>query len=206
MNQHVLEWLEAYHDRELEESRRERVEAHLQACESCRAELNRLQALSHLLQASPLPEGFTPPERFVSQVRLRLQPRPPRPAWQSVLEMGWRFAPLGLLGAWGFAQAVFLVSAAVLVALGAGLGGNLATQWLPSAQDLWAAQILTLPLSGLETGMAETVLQSLGDGWLSLWSFALEVGLLEIGLLIVIGLLYWSWLASWWVRQQHQRV
>jgi anti-sigma factor RsiW len=200
MNQHVMEWLEAYHDGELEESRRQQVETHLQSCESCRAELNRVKALAHLLQAAPLPEGLTPPERFVSQVRLQLQPHPVQPAWRTVLEMGWRVAPLGLLGAWGFAQAVFLVSAAVLVALWAGLDGNLALQWLPSAQDLWSVQVLTLPLTGLEAGIMETVLQFLGDGWLSMWSFALETGLL-----VVIGLLYWSWLASWWVRQQHQR-
>ena len=200
MNQHVMGWLEAYHDGELEESRRQQVEAHLQSCESCRAELSRLRALAHLLQANPLPRGLTPPERFVAQVRLQLQPRPAQPAWQSVLEVGWRLVPLGLLGAWGFAQAVFLVSAAVLVALGAGLDGNLAMQWLPSAQDLWAIQVLTLPLSGLEAGTIGTVLQFLGVGWLSMWSFALGTGLL-----VVIGLLYWSWLASWWVRQQHQR-
>ena len=200
MNQHVMRWLEAYHDGELEESRRQQVEAHLQSCESCRAELSRLRALAHLLQASPLPERLTPPERFVSQVRLQLPPRPAQPAWQSVLEVGWRLVPLGLLGAWGFAQAVFLVSATVLIALGAGLDGNLAMQWLPSAHDLWTIQVLTLPLSGPETGMIETVFQFLGDSWLPVWGFALEMGLL-----VVIGLLYWSWLASWWVRQQHQR-
>ena len=197
MNQHVIGWLGAYHDGELEESRLRQVEAHLQSCEACRAELSRLRALAHLLQASPLPGELTPPERFVSQVRMRLQPRSKRPAWQSVLEMGWRLAPLGLFGAWVFVQAVFIVSGVVLVALSAGLESSLAVQWLPSAQDLWAAKILTLPIPGLEVG---TVLQYLGDDWLSGWSFALETGLL-----VVIGLLYWSWLASWWVRQQHRR-
>jgi anti-sigma factor RsiW len=197
MNQHVIGWLGAYHDGELEESRLRQVETHLQSCEACRAELNRLRALAHLLQASPVPGELTPPERFVSQVRVRLQPRSKRPAWQSALEMGWRLTPLGLLGAWVFIQAVFIVSGAVLVALSAGLEINLAVQWLPSAQDLWAAKILTLPIPGLEVG---TVLQYLGDDWLSGWSFALETGLL-----VVIGLLYWSWLASWWVRQQHRR-
>ncbi len=201
MNQHVMGWLEAYHDGEVEEPRRRQIEAHLQSCASCRAELSRLQALAHLLQAAPLPKGLTPPERFVAQVKLQLKPRPAQPAWQSALETGWRLVPVGLLGTWGFAQAVFLVSAAVLVALGAGLDGKVVMQWLPSAHDLWAAQVLMLPLSGLETGIIETGLEFLGDGWLLLtWGF-----LLETGLLVVIGLLYWSWLASWWVRQQHQR-
>jgi len=200
MNQHVIGWLGAYHDGELEGSRRQQVEAHLQSCEGCRAELNRLRALAHLLQASPLLAELTPPERFVSQVRLQLQPRPAQPAWRSVLEIGWRLTPLGLLGAWGFVQAVFIVSAAVLVAFGTGLDGNWAVQWLPSAQDLWAAQILTLPLPGLEVGTIGAIFQFLGDAWLPVWSFALETSLL-----IVTGLLYWSWLASWWVRQQHRR-
>jgi anti-sigma factor RsiW len=197
MNQHVMEWLGAYHDGELEGSRRRQVEAHLQSCEGCRAELNQLRALAHLLQACPLPGELVPPERFVSQVRLQLQPRPAQPTWRSVVEIGWRFTPLGLVGAWGFVQAVFIVSTAVLVALWAGLDGNLAMQWLPSAQDLWATQILTFPIPGLEVGAA---LQFLGDEWLSGWSFALETGLL-----VVTGLLYWSWLASWWVRQQQHR-
>ncbi len=200
MNQHVMGWLGAYHDGELEEVRRQQVEAHLQSCEGCRAELSRLRALAHLLQASPLPEGLTPPERFVSQVRLQLQPRPAQPAWQSVLEIGWRLTPLGLLGAWGFVQAIFIVSAAVLVVLSARPEVNLAVQWLPSIQDLWATQLLALPIPGLEVGTIETVLQFLGDDWLSAWGFALE-----IGFLVVTGLLYWSWLASWWVRQQHRR-
>jgi hypothetical protein len=197
MNQHVVEWLGAYHDGELEEARRRQVEAHLQSCEGCRAELNRLQALAHLLQASPLPGKLTPPERFVSQVRLQLQPRPAQPAWRSALGMGWRLAPLGLLGAWGFVQAVFIVSAAVLFVLSAGPEGNLAMQWLPSIPDLGATPFLTLPIPELGIG---TILQFLGDDWLSGWSFALETGLL-----VVIGLLYWSWLASWWVRQQHRQ-
>jgi anti-sigma factor RsiW len=56
MNQHVTDWLGAYHDGELEESRRQQVEAHLQVCEDCHAELSRLRALARLLQA-PFREG-----------------------------------------------------------------------------------------------------------------------------------------------------
>ena len=161
MNRHVTAWLGAYHDGELKGPRLRPVETHLAHCEPCRAELDRLRALAHLLQASPPAGELTPPERFVVRVRLRLPPRPARTAW-----MGW--------------------------------GGNAAAQWLPSTQDLWLAPFLSsLPIPGLEVG---TVLQLLGDGWLSSWSFVLQTVLL-----VVIGLLYWSWLASWWVCREHRQ-
>jgi len=197
MNQHVTAWLGAYHDGELKGPRLRQVETHLAHCEPCRAELDRRRALAHLLQASPPARELTSPERFVAQVRLRLPPRPARTAWRSALEMGWRLTPLGLFGAWAFAQAVFIVSGAVLAALWMGWGGGAAAQWLLSVQDLWLAQFLSLPIPGLEVG---TVLQLLSDGWLSSWSFVLQTVLL-----VVIGLLYWSWLASWWVRRQHHQ-
>jgi hypothetical protein len=49
---HVLEWLEAYLDGELKGGRLHQVEAHLQVCEDCRAELLALRQLSALLQAA----------------------------------------------------------------------------------------------------------------------------------------------------------
>ena len=100
------------------------VEAHLARCATCRAELEELRALAALLQESPAAESLTPPERFVAQVGLRLPRRPERPAWQRALETGWQLAPLGLLGAWAFVQAVFVVSSVVLGALRMGLGGD----------------------------------------------------------------------------------
>jgi hypothetical protein len=29
---------------------------------------------------------------------------------------------------------------------------------------------------------------------------------LYLSLLVVIGLLYWSWLATWWARRRHQQL
>ena len=56
MSEHILNWLPAYHDGELPPGRRQRVEAHLQGCPSCRAELETLTELSALLKADPAPQ------------------------------------------------------------------------------------------------------------------------------------------------------
>jgi len=54
-------WLMLYHDGELDAERRRRLEAHLPACARCRAQLERLRGLSHLLaqaEAPAMPDGM----------------------------------------------------------------------------------------------------------------------------------------------------
>ena len=94
MNEHVTPWLGAYHDGELKGHRLRQVEAHLSLCTACSAELEQLQMLRGLLQEHPVAEGLLPAERFVAQVGLRMVRRPEKPAWQRVLETGWRLMSL----------------------------------------------------------------------------------------------------------------
>jgi anti-sigma factor RsiW len=194
MNQHVTNWLEAYHDGELRGLRLRQVEAHLAECAVCRAELECLQSLSTLLQESPAAERLTSPDRFVAQVGLRLARRPEQSVRHRVLETGWRLVPAGLLGAWAFVQAVFTVAGGVFAALS--LGGGAVTSALPAWSGSWLTQALAwtgVHLSGAE----RIVLQLLSTlGWLMA---------LNVVLLIGIGLLYWSWLASWWVRRRRHQ-
>ena len=201
MTKHVTTWLGAYHDGELRGLRLRQVEAHLAHCATCRADLERLQALAALLQESPVAENLTPPERFVAQVGLRLPRRPERSAWQRMLEIGWQLAPLGLLGAWVFVQAVFTMAGAVLVALQMGLGGELVAGLLPASQQgLSLSEIFSL--SGASLGdVGRIVLQLLSSGGPLGWGVTLN-----LVSLVVIGLLYWSWLASWWARRQHRQL
>jgi len=199
MNQHVTTWLGAYYDGELRGRQLRQVEAHLADCATCRAELERLQALATLLRESPAARDLTPPERFVAQVGLRLPNRPTRPAWRRTLELGWRLAPLGLLGAWAFVQAVFIVVEVVLVALQTGLGGEAVAGLLPAVPPgLWLPEVASL--SEINPSDVFRVVQRLVShggplGWATT---------LNLGALVVIGLLYWSWLASWWARRQHR--
>jgi predicted anti-sigma-YlaC factor YlaD len=200
MTEHVMAWLGAYHDGELQGRRLRQVETHLAHCATCRADLERLRALAALLLESPAAENLTPPERFVAQVGLRLPRRPARPAWQRGLEMGWRLVPVGLLGAWAFVQAVFVVAGAVLVALRMGLGGDVAAELLPASQPgLGLTEIFSLSGTGLND-VGRMMLQVLSSRGPLGWSVTLN-----LVLLVVIGLLYWSWLASWWARRQQQR-
>jgi len=201
MTEHVTTWLGAYHDGELRGLRLRQVEAHLAHCATCRADLERLQALAALLQESPVAENLTPPERFVAQMGLRLPRRPERSAWQRTLEIGWQLAPLGLLGAWVFVQAVFTMAGAVLVALQMGLGGDMVAGLLPASQQ---GPLLSeiFGLSGASLGdVGRIMLQLLSSGGPLGWGVTLN-----LVSLVVIGLLYWSWLASWWARRQHRQL
>jgi hypothetical protein len=201
MTEHVTAWLGAYHDGELRGRRLRQVEAHLAQCGTCRAELEGLRALTAVLQESAAAEGVTAPERFVAQVGLRLPRRPERPAWQRGLEIGWRLAPVGLLGAWVFVQAVFSVAGMVLIALRLGAGGRVAASLLPASQGgLRLAEILALSGAGV-SDIGRVMVQLLGNGGPLGWGVVLNVGAL-----VVIGLLYWSWLASWWARWHRTRM
>jgi predicted anti-sigma-YlaC factor YlaD len=193
MSEHVTTWLGAYHDGELQGSRLRQVEAHLVHCPVCRAELEELRALTALLQQSPAVEVWTSPERFAAQVGLRLPRRPAQPTRQRILETGWRLMPVGLLGAWAFVQAVLAVASTVLYAFRIGVGGIGGYRGLPPLGESWLTQIAHL--SG-------TSLSDAGRLLLRLLSMLTWTSVLNLIVLVVIGLLYWSWLASWWARQQ----
>ena len=195
MNEHVTPWLGAYHDGELKGLRLRQVEHHLAECAACSAELAQLQMLRELLQENPAAEGLLPAERFVAQVGLRMPRHPEKPAWQRVLETGWRLTPAGLVGAWAFVQTVFIVAGIALIVLQVGVGidvlgldaGSRET-WLTAGLSFFGADLSDATRTVLH------LLSTLSQGIM-----------LYITALIVIGLMYWSWLATLWARHQHQK-
>jgi len=201
MNGHVTPWLEAYHDGELRGRRLRQVENHLPHCAACRAELDALRALTSLLQA-PLPaKGRLPPQRFVSQVELRLSRRPVDPAWKRALEAGWRSIPAGLLTAWAFVHTLFFVSGVALRAARLSALGNLLPGLLPASRPGPSLlEILASPLAS-PGDVARFLLRLLGHGGPLGWPATLNFVSLA-----VIGLLYWGWLAGWWARRRHKMI
>lgn len=193
MMDHVLDRLQAYHDGELPEQKVRRVEEHLAQCEICRAELETLQAMSSLLQESPAASDLMRPGRFVAQVGLRLPRRPEQTVTQRVLETGWRLVPVGLLGAWAFVQTVLIVVSGILLAQNFPATARLFSSILPSTSGgSWLAGWQCFAAAGTWVEAAWCVVRYIGPLG---WTIALS-----IVLFLSMALLYWSWLASWWVR------
>jgi hypothetical protein len=108
---------------------------------------------------------------------------------------------LSLFGAWAFVQAVFVVAGVVLVALQLGLGSGLATNLLPVPQSgPWFGDLSGFSGAGLND-LGRIVLRALSNGGPLGWGVALYLVLSA-----AIGLLYWSWLASWWARRRHRQL
>jgi hypothetical protein len=186
--------LNAYLDGELHGPRLLQLQNHLASCESCRDELNELRRVSDLLHAAPAPE-FMPADRFISQLKLQLPRRSlgsPKPvSWV------WWLVPAGLLFAWFFVQTVFTLSRAISLANATNLLGN-AAAWLSGGTQhtLWFDA--TRVFFGSQPGSASQ----------SAFSFLDQLNVFGADILgqffwqAVIVLLYWAWLAVWWVSRR----
>ena len=105
-----------------------------------------------------------------------------------------------MVGAWAFVQTVFIVAGIALIALQVGAGIDVLGLEVPRGETWLSAGLsLVLGLMGAELGdTARTILHLLGTlGW---------VIVLYLTALVVIGMLYWSWLVSLWARRRHQEL
>jgi hypothetical protein len=138
MSDPIQNKLSAYLDGELDPTSRREVEAHLETCQSCQAEMDELKELSFLLHSEPQPD-FTPAQAFRSQVMLLLpqqeetQTRPSHPYLPWIV--------LGLvLVSWIFVQASFRLTALVSIGEQFGLLQD-SGPWISSTphQSEWVA-------------------------------------------------------------------
>lgn len=194
MSRHVSEWLSAYYDGELRGSRLREVETHLAECSLCQADLKSLESLSQLLREAPVPE-LSSPERFASQVNLRLPHQRAVESGKRILEIGWWMVPVGLLAAWIFIGTLSLVSSILSAANGLGVLGGI-SDWLAfgPASDIYLSA--TLARSGLLSGS--------GLDWVESIETLTRTSLPLISLQVSIALLYLGWIAVWWVRHTPQ--
>jgi predicted anti-sigma-YlaC factor YlaD len=203
MSEHITKWLEAYYDGELPNRRVRQVEAHLETCPECLAELESLDKLSVLLQKAPDPDNLTPAETFAAQVGLRLPRKPAQSGWQKALRTGWQWIPVGLLGAWVFVQTAFIVSGILMWMLRIVPGAAEFTGWLPTGTRGTSLLGETTNLTGAEwTEIGVFGLDILRGGGPLGWGVTLN-----LGLTLLLGLLFLSWLASWWIQKTngHQK-
>ena len=194
MSNHITEWLSSYLDGELHGRQLDHVEEHLAECKTCQAALKSLKSLSGLLHEVPAPE-FTSPERFASQVGLRLSHGQTPATRRAVLEMGWWMIPVGLLAIWIFISTTTLVSDVVSTANNFGLFSSVSDRLVsvPSSEVYWAA---TLGQIGILSGNS---LQ-----WAEMTEAFTRTTVPQIIWQASIALLYLSWIAIWWARNQRQ--
>jgi predicted anti-sigma-YlaC factor YlaD len=189
MLEHVVEWLGAYVDGELNSARLVQVEKHLASCPLCQAELASLRQLSELVQASPLPDELPGAERFTAQLMLRLPRQPELPTRQLLSNVTWWLAPAAILGSWVFLQTVFLLSSLVWAAGEVGLLGS-AAQFLTPAEPAAPLMTSVLQWMGLLPGTTSVQIAHFSEniGW---------TVLIQVGLQGILGALYIGWLVVW---------
>jgi len=197
MNDHVLDLLGAYLDDELNNTRKQRVEAHLKQCSLCLSEYEGLCRTSQIVREALAP-AFTPVERFASQVALQL------PRQQVAANPGkrgfrvWWLVPFILLVAWFFIQTVFRLSQVISLLdqnsiLKVGLidgSGEGIPFWLGALTSL-----LEPLLDGNQVSSLMFIHELTTIGREALGGFFWQSA---------IAILYLAWLAVWWFRSfQH---
>lgn len=194
MSNHIIEWLNAYHDGELMGRRLQQVEEHLAECETCQAEFESLQGLSALLNEVPVPE-FISNERFVAQVNLQLPHRRVVSTKRKVLEVGWWMVPVGLLLAWIFFNTSSFVSDMMSVAYNFGLLDSGAIVLVAGSESnaYWTS---TLGQFGILTGDSLQWAESTESYTRSI--------LPQLIWQVSIALLYLTWIAIWWAQRTPQ--
>ncbi|HAL16292.1 MAG TPA: hypothetical protein DCP32_05940 [Anaerolineaceae bacterium] len=200
MNGHVLDYLGAYLDGELNLHRRQRVEAHLKECAICRSEFEGLQQVSHLLQTAPAPD-FLPAEQFTGRLALQLPRREPTEKPAKLVSLLWWLVPAVLLIAWFFIQTLLSVNGVISVMNQANLVEDTARFFSQSSSpSLWFSTVIDLFGSSLDGTQISALM------------FLDRLGALRADIFgqfiwqAAIALLYLTWLAVWWIRSGSRQI
>lgn len=194
MSEHVIHLLSAYHDGELANGQARRVEAHLQSCVSCRERLTQMQALTYLLAEAPLHEVAST-ERFSANVGMLL-PRRESPASQQLWRGLQKVVPFGLVGLWGFVQAVFTAAFFLQVLLQSGMIPQL-TALVPAPEPSFFVLLLNMQTA---PNLAELFILLLNG--ITLSDSTLSGAILYFLIQVVLAILFCAWLAGWYVARR----
>ena len=186
--------ISAYLDGELHGLRGEKFEAHLETCAACQAELAQLRSLSALLSEVPPLTPRLSPQQFSARLAARLPARaaptarPVSSPWQKLARYAWQAIPLAVIAGWALLQ-----TASMLGGLWGEVAGGAALPWLPLLAGVLPGRMHLLALFGAWEFPLQAA-AGLGAGGLLLRMLSSQ-----FMLLLFITLLFWSWLASWWV-------
>lgn len=192
MSLHIEEWLDQYLDGELSPMRQAKVKAHLEQCPHCQELLAERRSLSALLQKAPAAAGLKPADQFVAEVGLQLKGKTATQKQRAAPDSwhwSWALVPLALMLAWVFLQTVSVLSD-ILVAI-------------PGAEQISQQSVQNLPGFTTLSQLTGNELVAQGADLLAFLAPTNLGGLTNLAALVVIGVIYASWLAGWWVRSQY---
>jgi preprotein translocase subunit SecG len=190
MSEHVYEWLNAYYDGELQGQQLHKVEAHLEECPECQAELEGLRSVSLKLRESPLPE-FSSADRFAARVGLQLPREQQASIRKKAVEFGWWMVPVTILLLLVFFQIVFVLTNWLGVAERLGLLGEMNSWVQPNSGSVVVPWLERLGLLQPE----------LGIGWLESGEAFGRSLLSRMTLQLFLMFFYLVWLLTWWLRR-----
>lgn len=205
MTKHITHWLQAHYDGELDARVTRRVEAHLETCRQCRAELADLETLSALLQTAPAVTATTTQEQFAARVALHLPRQDHGTLTERAFEWGWRLAPVLLVTMWLFVQTVSILTTGILALANLGLGDGQWVAVVPSGGvnvaigPRWATSLLNL-LGVVDSVPRLTELNALS--WLEPITWFSPLLLVNVILATILTMAVASWLTIGWAKQQ----
>lgn len=182
----------AYLDGELGQRAQREMQAHLESCADCRAELEELRRLSQLLKEGPLP-SFTPAHTFKAQIMLQLPPQAEAAQPRTKGRLWTWLAPVTALAGWIFMQVTLGISWMITLANQAGLIDGSIHLAAGQSQPLTWITVLQAVLNGGLDPASQTGLNLLNDAEMFTHNLLLPL-LLQIG----AALVYWAALALVW--------
>jgi hypothetical protein len=196
MDKHVVEWLGAYQDGELQPDLASLVRDHLAVCGECRQELASLEALSGLLRS--LPVSAPDPVKAATLLKAQLPDRVETISDQPTREAIWWFLPTLVVVTALILQIATQMTLFMLVADWLGFGYGLEELFPGLAQTTtstlsWSS-LLSLSLQGDPTailGLMNSVRQSVDFLFAGItWQLAL-------------AFLYTAWMVVVWNKRSH---
>ena len=190
MDKHVIEWLGAYQDGELQPALVKQVQDHLAECNHCRQELASIKNLSILLRSQPVP---TPDLRkFTARLNAQLPARPVVPSGHHSRQVIWWLIPVLVVVVAMIIQIASGMTLFMLVADRTGLLGNLGNL-IPGGDQIATSSVswtslLALVMEG-DLGAIFVLLQSARqsvDLLFSSLSWQLGLALIYIAWLVVV--------------------
>lgn len=196
MDEHVLNWLGAYRDGELQAALENRVRDHLAVCAKCRQELTSLENLSGLLRSAPV--RGPDPARAAARLIAHLPDREESLSNHASKGTIWWFIPILVVVIALILQIAMSMTLFMLLADWAGLGGSLGSLFPGLAQASISTQswssLLDLGLQGdprAILGLVDSVRQSVDFLFVGLtWQLAL-------------AFVYIAWLVAIWNKRSH---